>query len=215
MNNQDTFRNVQLFILGIIAAVIAPLVVLLSMAQCYPFPQSISETATMDYIVGNILPVSLGALGIFSFSYAYTVKFFFKDYFWDRLFTVLMGVGFLAVALFPTSSPYLLADNAVIAPAIASVIHGVGAIIGFGTMVAWILLCFTKSNVPKERQSKSKRLRNRIFRIMGTGINCALILLILSMFGVLPDWFQIVFWVEFVILECSGAACIIKSRVLI
>ena len=98
---------------------------------------------------------------------------------------------------------------------LSNVIHGIGALVGFGSMVAWILICFTKSDAPKCQQTEGKKIRNKIYHFMGYSVTVCLVVFLLAIAGQLQSGFPLVFWLEAVILTGSGVCCLVKSRILI
>ena len=212
MENRKSFRSFQLRCMGWLSIAIAPAVLIAATpVHGYPFPQSISETATMANAAAPLLPFALGALALFSLSYAVRYAY---GYFWDRLLTLLMFAGFTLVAMFPCASPYVTGRSAgviAVSPAASGWIHNIGALIGFGAMICWILFCFTRSNKAKPDQSKRKRVRNLIYHAMGYSIAVCLAVFALSATGQLQAGFPLVFWLEAIILCGSGVCCLIKS----
>ena len=212
MDNRKGFRNFQLACMGWLSIAIAPTVLIITtLIYGLPFPQSISETGTMANMVSSILPFALGALALFSLSYAVRYAY---DYFWDKLFTLCMCAGFTLVAMFPCASPYITVDRVGVlgvSPAVSNWIHCVGALIGFGAMICWILFCFTKSDKAKEGQTKEKRLRNLIYNVMGYSVTVCLAFFALSVTGQLIIGFALTYWLEAVILCGSGVCCLVKS----
>ena len=216
MDNRKGFRNFQLACMGWLSIAIAPVVLIVTtLIYSLPFPQSISETGTMANMVSPILPFALGALALFSLSYAIRYAY---DYFWDKLFTLCMCAGFTLVAMFPCASPYVTSDRVGllgVSLVVSNWIHCVGALIGFGAMICWILFCFTKSDKAKADQSKQKRVRNLIYNAMGYSIAICLAIFLLSVAGQLTAGFALTYWLEAVILCGSGVCCLFKSGALL
>jgi len=203
-------KHFQLAILGWIAILLAPLVWLCSFLHGFDFPQSISETGTMANTVSSLLPIALGALAIFSGTYGYKYSY---DYIWDKVLPYIMCAGFLFVAFYPTASPYVYQEFVgpfPVTPEVSHTIHLIGALAGFGALIAWILVCFTKSD-PSIEQTKQKFYRNLIYFIMGGFILVCLPILILSMTDQLNPHFALVFWLEAIILFGAGISCLVKS----
>ena len=203
-------KHFQLAILGWIAILLAPLVWFSSFLHGFDFPQSISETGTMANTVSFFLPIALGALAIFSGTYGYKYSY---DYIWDKILPYTMCVGFLLVAFFPTASPYITQEFVgpfPVTPEASHVVHVIGALAGFGALIAWILVCFTKTDKSRE-QTQQKFYRNLIYYIMGGAILMCLPVLILSMTDQLNPHFALVFWLEAGILFGAGLCCLVKS----
>ena len=212
MDNRKGFRSFQLACMGWLSISIAPAVLIAAtLIYGFPFPQSISETGTMANMVSPVLPFALGALALFSLSYAMRYAY---DYFWDKLFTLCMCAGFTLVAMFPCASPYITSDRVGVLgvpPMVSHWVHCIGALLGFGAMICWILFCFTKSDKGKPQQSKQKRARNLIYHVMGYSITVCLAIFVLSVTGQLQAGFALVFWLEAIILCGSGLCCLVKS----
>jgi len=209
-------RHFQLAVLGWVAVTLAPLVLLFSWMHGFTFPQSISETGTMANTVSFLLPFALGALALFSLTYA--LKYSYDDFIWDRVLPLCMFAGFTLVALFPTASPYILQRRVgvlPVTPEVAHIIHCIGAVVGFGAMITWILVCFTRSDKEKDARSRQKRYRNIIYHAMGYSIAANFVIFILNLTGQLTADFAIVFWLEAVILCGAGISCIIKSGIIL
>ena len=203
-------KHFQLAILGWIAILLAPLVWFSSFLHGFDFPQSISETATMANTVSSLLPIALGALAIFSGTYGYKYSY---DYIWDKILPYTMCVGFMLVAFYPTASVYVYQDHVgpiPVTPETAYIIHMIGALVGFGALIAWILVCFTKSD-PTREITKQKLYRNLIYIIMGAFILICLPILILAFTDQLQPNFALVSWLETVILFGAGLCCLVKS----
>ena len=212
MDNRKGFRRFQLLCMGWVSIAIAPAVLITATAvHGYPFPQSISETATMANTAAPILPFALGALALFSLSYAVRYAY---DYFWDRVFTLFMFAGFTVVAMFPCASPYVEGQGAgviAVTPEVSGWLHNAGALVGFGAIICWILICFRKSDLPKRARTGQKNRRNVCYSFFGWGMLGAMAVFASDLLGLFGDGFPVVFAVEVILLVFAGAACLLKS----
>jgi len=205
------FRKFQLICLGWIAIGIAPVVLFFTIVvHRLPFLHSISESGTIANAVSPILPFCLGALSLFSLTYAIKYKYDKTDV----VLTSLMFAGFTAVAMQMCLSPYAVGNKIgvlALSPETSGIVHNVGALVGFGGMILWITLCFTKSDKRKREQTKEKRERNIIYRNIGICMITSLAIFIFDWIGIFGDSFPTVFVVEAVMLTFGGVACLIKG----
>lgn len=199
--------NRQLFIMGILAIIIAPLV-LFDTVIVYnlPFLNSISESGTIANQTSPILPIILGALAIFGLSYK--SKY---DSFGDSLCTKIMAIGFLLVAMQMCGSDYVIQSKVGVlglSKDLSNIVHSAGALLGFGALLVWQMFYFTKSG-PYKTPEKVKR--NRVYYICSSLSIIGILIFIVGSILTLPHY---VFWAEFVLLTLAGISCIIKSEVL-
>jgi len=207
-------RCVQLRAMGIVAWVLPALAAFhVYFVQGLPFPQSISETATIPWATDWLLPLCLGALGIFALRYWLENSYDYKP---DKVLPAIMGVSFILVAAQMCESPHITAERIGLfwqSQHISHIIHCIAAITGFGAMTLWILLCFTRSNRSKKEQSLRKRVRNSIYGWCGIGMIASLSIVVLDFFKVFGHGFPVVYAVEWAMLFFGGAACFIKGGV--
>jgi len=88
-----------------------------------PFPQSISETATITHVSDYLLPLCLGALALFALTYSIRYSY---DKGLDRILPFIMFIGFLLVAVQQCASPYITAERIglfYLTPAQSHIIH--------------------------------------------------------------------------------------------
>jgi len=206
-----SYRQFQLCAMGIVAILIAPFALVDAMVvHGLPFPVSISETGTMANTVSPILPLCLGALALFSLTYAVKHKYSSLD----SIFTTGIFVGFILVAVQMCKSPYVDGDSVGVfglTPAASNVVHLIGAFLGFASLIGWVVVCFPKSNMPPENQTCEKRLRNKWYFAIGSFMSVALALFVLDLCGFLGASFPVVFVIEWTILTLMGVACCIKG----
>lgn len=193
----------QLWILGFIAIMIALTVVFVgSIIYDYSWFSSISESATTNNTTSMILPFLLGMMALYTFTYKGYDK-------WDTLCTRLMAIGFTIVAMQPCISEFnnILPQIGIsgVKPAISNLIHSIGAIVGFGSMIAWVGLCFTKSN---DKITPNKRKRNKIYK---TSAIIALLGILLFVLGPIFKINNYVWLAEFIILVPIGFSILVKA----
>jgi len=208
---RKTFRRFQLKVMGFVAIFIGPLVLFTTkVTYDLKFPQSISETATIANRSGAILPFCLGALALFALTYAIVYAYDKMD----KIFTIGMASGFTMVAMQMCSSIYIEVTRVGlfgVSPFVSNILHSIGALVGFGSMILWIMLCFRKSDKRKDRRTKEKNVRNNIYFYFGLAMILSLGLFIFNWAGVFRYNFPIVFVVECAMLIFGGVACVIKG----
>ena len=208
---KKTFRRFQLKFMGFIAIFIGPLVLFTtSVTYGLSFPKSISETATIANRTAAILPFCLGALALFALTYAIV-------YAYDRLDKICsfgMASGFTVVAMQMCSSVYINVARVGlfgVIPRVSNIMHSIGAVVGFGSMIFWIMLCFRKSDRRRDLQTKEKQIRNKIYFYSGIAMILSLGLFILNSAGIFGDDFPVVFVAECAMLLFGGISCLIKG----
>lgn len=204
---KNNMYNRQLFIMGILAIIIAPLV-LFDTVIVYklPFLNSISESGTIANQTSPILPIILGALAIFGLSYK--SKWNSRG---DTLCTKVMAIGFLLVAMQMCGSDYVIQDKVGalgLSKFTSNIVHSIGALIGFGSLLIWQLFYFTKSGSIK---TKEKIKRNKIYYTCSA---LSIIGIAVFIVGALLNLSHYVFWAEFILLTLAGVSCIVKSEML-
>lgn len=178
----------------------------------FGFPNSISETGTLIDRTVALLPFALGALSLFSLSYAVTYSYDKLD----RLFSLIMCIGFTIVAFQPCASAYLVSDRVGVfslPQKVSGWVHNIGALVGFASMILWVLR-FRKSDKSKPEQTKEKQLRNKWYFGFSLLMSIALVFFIFNIAGAFKEGFAIVFWLEFFVLVPCGLSCLIKGGLL-
>ena len=205
-------RWFQLRVMGIVSLVLPPFAIILVMLiHGLPMPMSISETATMVDASEFLLPLCLGAYSLLSLTYALHYSY---DDILDKIITASMCGGFFLVAVQKCASPYVTGTSIGLfrlTPEWSHIVHCVGAVVGFGAMILWIMLCFSKSNKPKKKQTKQKRLRNNLYYGFGWAMIASLGIFAFDLFGLLGSGFPTTFIAEWILLTFGGVACLIKG----
>jgi len=213
MGTRKGFRRFQLKSMGVIAIFIGPVVLFATMVtHGLPFPLSISETATIANRTAPILPFCLGALALFALTYAIV----YAHDRMDRVVTAGMFAGFTVVALQMCASPYVDVERVGllgVSPTMSGILHNIGAVIGFGCMIVWVMLCFTKSDREKNKRTKEKRKRDTVYFWLGIAMVLSLALFVFNKMGLLGDDFPVVFVAECFMLMFGGLACLLKGGV--
>lgn len=209
---KQQFRNIQLIIMGFVAVLIGPLVLALTtFVYGLPFLGSISESATIANQVAPVLPFCLGMLAIFALSYS---KVYAYDNKLDKVLPFLMFIGFTLVAAQMCNSDYIIQERIGVfglTPFLSNIVHSIGALLGFGSLILWVLLCFTESDKTIEEQTPEKRIRNKLYYSMGILMSFSIILFLLNIIGAFKPEFPIIFVTEVIILTLGGIACMVKG----
>ena len=203
-------------IIGFTAIIIAPLSLLSTMLfHGLPFLMSISEGATIINRVSMILP---GCIGIISAFTLMQMKFFAYNKL-EKTLVVCMVIGFLVVAVQPCSSPYIEEYGTVglllLSMYWSNIIHTMGAVIGFGAMIFWILFYFAKGDKMAGKQTYIQGKRDAWYGAMGFAMTIMLALFILDFLVDHEIEYPIVFITEFFMLTFGGVACLIRGRLFI
>ena len=212
MSTEKIYRNFQLRVMGIIALALPPLAIILVMlVHGLPAPESISQTATIAARTDFLLPLCLGALALFSLTYS--LKYSYADKL-DKILTAIMCGGFLMVAMQICESDYITAERIGmfgVPQSISHIMHCIGAVSGFGSMIFWVMLSFPRSDKPRNKQTVQKRIRNSIYYWLGWGMIGSLLIFIVNIIGFFGADFPVVFVVEWVMLGFGGLACLLKG----
>jgi len=213
MNAEKSNRCFHLNFMAVLAFLM-PLVVMLLTRFGYslPYPASISETATIVEGTVSVLPYGMGALALFSLYYSFKNAY---DYWLDRWLPRLMCVGFSLVAAQPCASPYLTADRVgwfMLSQDASHMVHSIGAAAGFCSAILWVLLCFTRSDQPKRRQTFMKRVRNSTHGTLGGLMILSLVIFVLDWIGLFHDGFEAVMNTEWVLCALLALALAVKGQ---
>ena len=162
-------------------------------------PASISITFYEFLTASPIFMIVLGSASILLMAYQGYEK---KD---DILNTVAAICG-LGVCLFPTAHyAYPIVTIFSMSSSVSTILHLVFAIVFFALLAINSLFLFTKTNTPKERLPKRKKIRNIIFRVCGVGMVAA--------FGLLFFPIPCVVWVvETIALFFFGISWLTKAN---
>lgn len=160
--------------IGILGMLLPIIVLILSLAFGYPFPDSISATYYVPTCVTPFM-IILGSAGILLMNY--------KGY--DRVDDILnttAGIFGLGVCLFPCAATKLAYVGTFNLPTnFSNILHMISAIGFFGILAYNSLFQFTKGAT---NPTPEKKKRNVIFRICGIGMIISFVLLPLASFGI-------------------------------
>ena len=185
------------------------IVLILSIAYGFGFPDSISSTY---YIPTCITPfmIILGSSGLLLFSY----KGYDKQ---DDIICTIAGIFALGICLFSCGTEGLIekwnelailtnVGTFQIVPKISGIIHNICAFGFFGLLAYNSLFLFTKSS---GEMTKEKKKRNVIFRICGIGM-------VVSFLAIVPvslfKWWGGVWLIEAIALIFFGISWLTKAK---
>jgi hypothetical protein len=161
--------------IGVLGMLLPIIVLVLSVAYGFRFPNSISETY---YISTCITPfmIILGAAGILLMNYSGYDKV-------DDILNTLAGIFALGVCFFPCYSVNapVTVGTFNIPVALSDILHTISAICFFGILAYNSLFQFTKGAADPTLEKKK---RNVIFRICGIGMIASFVLLPIVVFGI-------------------------------
>ena len=163
-------------------------------------PNSISITFYEFLTASPIFMIILGSASILLICYQGYEK---KD---DILNTIAACCG-LGVCLFPMQvAAYPIVTIFSIPANISYIIHIAFAVVFFILLAINSLFLFTKSNTPKEKWTKQKKIRNIIFKICGIGM--------IVSFGILlfPSFYGQVWLTETIALLFFGISWLTKAN---
>lgn len=186
-------------LLGWLGMLLPWIVLILSLAFGFPFPDSISATYFIDTCITPFM-IILGAASLLLISY----KGYDKQ---DDIICTLAGIFGLCICIFPCSAISGAIGTFQLASATSGLIHNISAVIFFGLLSYNSLFLFTKGNGIK---IDSKKKRNIIFRVCGIGMLVSLALIVpVSILGIYGGtWF-----VEMLALGFFGISWLTKSNI--
>lgn len=184
------------------------IVLILSSANGYGFPNSISATY---YLPACITPfmIILGSAGLLLISY----KGYDKQ---DDMVCTVAGILALGICLFSCGTKELIprwselaalthVGTLQITPQVSGVLHNICAISFFALLAYNSLFLFTKTS---GNMTENKKKRNVIYRVCGIGM-------IISFIAIIPinlfDWWGGVWIVETIALACFGISWLTKA----
>lgn len=205
---QFTSMMMQRRILGILCGLLAPCCLIFGfIGQKYNLPGWYMSISATYYANSKVFMIGLlSATAIFFFSYkGYDLK--------DRICSLIQAIACLGIIVFPCA-----ARNApevvglfCLPVKVSNYIHCASAIILFLAFDYNILFLFT---LGKGEPTEKKKLRNKIYYICGIIITIFMISQGLSSFisKILPEWFPLTWFNEFMMLEPFAFAYIVKSE---
>lgn len=176
------------------------IVLILSLAFGYGFPDSISATYFVAPCIAPFM-IILGSAGTLLCTYkGYDIV--------DNILNTVAGILGLGVCLFPCGATSDLYIGTFQLPAATSdVLHMISAIGFFGILAYNSLFQFTKGS---DNPTPNKKKRNIIFRICGIGMVASFILLPLARFGII-NIPHVIWWIETIALAFFGISWLTKA----
>lgn len=158
------------------------------------FPTSISASY-YTYEGGPVFMMVLGSASFLLFSYKGYEKI-------DDIVNSIAGFFGLLICLFPCWSNLEYVGTFQVPMQVSMYIHYISAVIFFGLLAYNSIFLFTKSS---GEMTRSKRVRNIIYRVCGIGMLCSFLLMLLP-------WFYIQIWlVETIALFFFGISFLTKA----
>lgn len=186
-------------IIGWLGMLLPWIVLILSLAFGYNFPDSISATYFVDPCITPFM-IILGSAGILLFTY--------KGYDpVDDILNTAAGIFGLGVCLFPCAAKLGNIGTFQLPSSISDVIHMISAIGFFGILAYNSLFQFTKGTA---NPTPNKKKRNIIFRICGIGMIVSFIFMPLASFGIIAIP-HIIWIIETVALAFFGVSWLTKA----
>ena len=207
-NPELTSMIIQRRILGILCALLAPSSLLFGLfGWKYNLPNWYFSVSSTYYANSKIFMIGLlSATSIFFFAY--------KGYDWkDRICSLVQAISAIGLVVFPCATVGI-PDNVglfCLPVSISNTIHCIFATLLFLAFDINILFLFTLGNgEPTER----KKLRNKIYYICGAIITMFMVCQAFhwQLSKILPDWFPLTLFNEFMMLEPFSFAYIVKSE---
>ncbi len=189
--------------LGWLGMLLPWLVLILSVAYGYPFPDSISATYFVDTCITPFM-IILGAAGLLLISY----RGYDKQ---DDIICTLAGVFGLLICIFPCDKGGAFSAELVgtfaLPAGISGWIHNISAVVFFGLLAYNSLFLFTKSS---GNMTDKKKKRNVIFKACGIGMVISLVLIVPCSIFHIPHG---TWWVEMFALAFFGVSWLTKSNI--
>lgn len=174
------------------------MVLILSLAYGFPFPDSISATYFVPTCITPFM-IILGSAGILLTTY--------KGYdLVDDILNTVAGIFGLGVCLFPCAAMWGNIGTFQLPAGVSDIIHMVSAIGFFGILAYNSLFQFTQGS---ENPTKNKKKRNVIFRVCGIGMIASFILLPISSMIAIPHAIWII---ETIALAFFGVSWLTKAN---
>lgn len=189
--------------IGVLGMALPIIVVILSLAYGFKFPNSISATYYRDTCITPFM-IILGSAGILLFCYrGYDIV--------DNILNTLAGAFAWGICLFPcgaTSAPFVGTFRLPIVT--SNMLHNICAI-GFFAILAYnSMFQFTKGS---DNPTVNKKKRNVIFRVCGIGMAASFILLPLTSYGIIKVP-HVIWVIEAIALFFFGISWITKANCL-
>ena len=207
-NTELNSMIIQRRVLGILCGLLAPCSVLFGLiGASHNFPGWYKSISATYYANSKMFMIGLlSATSIFFFAY--------KGYDWkDRICSLVQAIAAISIVMFPCRAGGAPEYVGLFCLPIATsnLIHCIMTAVLFVAFDINILFLFTLGN---GEPTKNKLLRNKIYRVCGIII---LVFMIFQAFStvtakLLPSWFPLTWFNEFMMLEPFAFAYIVKSN---
>ena len=187
-------------LIGALGMALPIIVVVLSLAYGYGWPDSISATYFVPTCITPFM-IILGAAGILLVCYmGYTV--------FDNILNTIAGLAAWGICLFPCAAQYGKIGTFQLDALLSDSIHMACALTFFGILAFNSMFQFTKGD---GNPTPQKKKRNVIFRVCGVGMIASFVLLPLVQYGVI-DVPHVIWVIEFIALQFFGISWITKAN---
>ena len=187
-------------LIGALGMALPIIVVVLSLAYGYGWPDSISATYFVPTCITPFM-IILGAAGILLVCYmGYTV--------FDNILNTIAGLAAWGICLFPCAAQYGKIGTFQLDALLSDSIHMACALTFFGILAFNSMFQFTKGD---GNPTPQKKKRNVIFRVCGVGMIASFVLLPLVQYGVI-DVPHVIWVIEFIALLFFGISWITKAN---
>ena len=187
-------------LIGAFGMALPIIVVVLSLAYGYGWPDSISATYFVPTCITPFM-IILGAAGILLVCYmGYTV--------FDNILNTIAGLAAWGICLFPCAAQYGKIGTFQLDALLSDSIHMACALTFFGILAFNSMFQFTKGD---GNPTPQKKKRNVIFRVCGVGMIASFVLLPLVQYGVI-DVPHVIWVIEFIALQFFGISWITKAN---
>lgn len=186
--------------IGALGMALPVIVVILSLAFGYGFPNSISATYFVPSCVTPFM-IILGSAGVLLMCYrGYNIV--------DNLLNTAAGIFAWCLCLFPCAAKSGNIGTFQLMANTSDIIHMISALLFFGILAYNSLFQFTKGS---DNPTPNKKKRNVIFRVCGIGMIVSFVLLPLVNLGIL-DVPHVIWVIEFIALQFFGVSWITKAN---
>jgi hypothetical protein len=186
--------------IGALGMALPIIVVILSLAFGYGFPNSISATYFVPSCVTPFM-IILGSAGVLLMCYrGYNIV--------DNLLNTAAGIFAWCICLFPCAAKSGNIGTFQLMANTSDTIHMISALLFFGILAYNSLFQFTKGS---DNPTPNKKKRNIIFRVCGIGMIVSFVLLPLVNLGIL-DVPHVIWVIEFIALQFFGVSWITKAN---
>ena len=186
--------------IGALGMALPIIVVILSLAFGYGFPNSISATYFVPSCITPFM-IILGSAGVLLMCYrGYNIV--------DNLLNTAAGIFAWCICLFPCAAKSGNIGTFQLMANTSDTIHMISALLFFGILAYNSLFQFTKGS---DDPTPNKKKRNVIFRVCGIGMIASFVLLPLVQYGII-NVPHVIWVIEFIALQFFGVSWITKAN---